>query len=237
MHGTRDVSSIKFPCRQLPAHISAWAWIATCSGPGEGKIEISQDFLSFFFLVLALSLLSLLSTRWISPIRRLTDLQVHAALKRYLGRKRVNELLRAGHPIPSELTHMDLGYDTSNMNEIDPIDYTSGLGMIFAGRPVQSSSSNYWLFEYIRRLVDDADEEVMFESIVLGCVNKERFQYAVYIYELGLEHRYLSETGMLEEGRRLWLKVASVNPRLELLTFSLSSRSSGHARQLSAPAA
>lgn len=132
---------------------------------------------------------------------------------------------------------MDLGYDTSNMNEIDPIDYTSGLGMIFAGRPVQSSSSNYWLFEYIRRLVDDADEEVMFESIVLGCVNKERFQYAVYIYELGLEHRYLTETGMLEEGRRLWLKVASVNPRLELLTFSLSSRSSGHARQLSAPAA
>jgi hypothetical protein len=49
MHGTRDVSSIKFPFRQLPAHISAWAWIATCSGPGEGKIEISQDFLSFFF--------------------------------------------------------------------------------------------------------------------------------------------------------------------------------------------
>ena len=182
--------------------------------------------------------LSDLSTGWISPIRRLTDLQVHAELKRYLRRKRVNELLRAGHPIPSELTDRDLGYDTSKMNEIDPIDFTSGLGMIFAGRPVQSSSSNYWLFEYIRRLVDEADEEVMFESIILGCVNKERFQYAVYVYELGLEHRYLSETGKLEEGRRLWLKVSSVNPRMELLTFSLASRSGGiHAQQMSAPAA
>jgi hypothetical protein len=55
MHGTRDVSSIKFPFRQLPAHISAWAWIATCSGPGEGEIEIYQDFSSFFFLVLVVS--------------------------------------------------------------------------------------------------------------------------------------------------------------------------------------
>jgi hypothetical protein len=133
---------------------------------------------------------------------------------------------------------MDLGYDTSTKNEVDTIDFTSGLGMIFAGRPVQSSSSNYWLFEYIRRLVDEAEGEVMFESIVLGCVNKDRFQYAVYVYELGLEHRYLSETGKLEEGKRLWLKVSSVNPRMELLTFSLSSRSGGiHAQQLSAPAA
>jgi len=234
MHGTHGVSSIKFPSRKTPVRILAWAWIATCSGPGEREIKISQDFVYNVIIVYY----SVPPTAWISPIRRLTDLQVHVALKRYLRRKRVNELLRAGHPIPSELTHMDLGYDTSKMTEIDPIDYTSGLGMIFAGRPVQSSSSNYWLFEYIRRLVDGADEEVMFESIVLGCVNKERFQYAVYVYELGLEHRYLSETGKLEEGRRLWLKVTSVNPRLELLTFSLSSRSSGHApKQLSAPAA
>lgn len=46
----------------------------------------------------------------------------------------------------------------------------------------------------------------MFESIVLGCVNQERLQYAIYVYELGLEHRYLSEAGELEEGRKLWLK-------------------------------
>mmetsp|Transcript_17677 Transcript_17677/g.28603 ORF Transcript_17677/g.28603 Transcript_17677/m.28603 type:complete len:159 (-) Transcript_17677:114-590(-) len=158
-------------------------------------------------------------------------------------------MLRKGLSIPPEITDMDLGYDISNLGRqteesdddvkaIDPIDYTSGLGMIFAGRPIQSSSSNYWLFEYIRRRVHESDEEVMFESIVLGCVNKDRFQYAIYVYELGLEHRYLSETGKLDEGRKLWLKVSSVNPRMELLSFSLASRSGGiHAQRLSAPAA
>ena len=140
---------------------------------------------------------------------------------------------------------MDLGYDISNIEQpqssldaIDIIDYTSCLGMIFAGRPIQSSSSNYWLFEYIRRLIDKSHGEVMFESIVLGCVNKERFQYAIYVYELGLEHRYLSETGKLDEGQKLWLKVTSINPRMELLTFSLASRSGGmHARPTAAAAA
>ena len=142
---------------------------------------------------------------------------------------------------------MDLGYDIANIQQptkspaiVDPIDYSSGLGQIFAGRPIQFSSSNYWLFEYIRRKIDrSSDEEVMFESVVLGCVNQERFQYAVYVFELGLEHRYLSETGKLEEGKRLWLKVSSVNPRMELLTFSLASKSGGlHAQQkLPAPAA
>ena len=95
---------------------------------------------------------------------------------------------------------------TNDMNAVDPIDYKSGLGQIFAARPIQSSSSNYWKFEYIRKLVDKSDTEVMFESIVLGCVNRDRFQYAIYVYELGLEHRYLSESGKLEEGRKLWLK-------------------------------
>lgn len=170
---------------------------------------------------------------------------MHSALKRYLRRKRVNELLQAGLPIPPDVSSMDLGFDMSriqqsplSMDAIDPIDYTSGLGMIFAGRPIQSSSSNYWLFEYIRRMVDKSHDEVMFQSIVLGCVNKERFQYAIYVYELGLEHRYLSETGKLDEGQKLWLKVTSVNPRMELLTFSLASRSGGiHAQQTIAPAA
>ena len=144
-------------------------------------------------------------------------------------------MLKEGISIPSSLTRMDLGCELPTQltksqegtKEIDPIDYTSGLGMIFAGRPVQSSSSNYWLFEYIRRLVNNTDDEVMFESVVLGCTNKDRFQYAVYIYELGLEHRYLSEIGKLDEGKKLWLKVASVNPKMELLTFSLASRSGG----------
>lgn len=177
--------------------------------------------------------------QWTSPIRRITDLQVHSSIKRYLRRQRVNELLASGQSIPEELTNVDLGYDIAKQEEIDVIDYTSGLGMLFAAKPVQYSSSNYWLFEYIRRKVDTANDEVMFECIILGCINKERDQYAIYVYELGLEHRYLSETGKLDEGRRLWLKVASVNPRMELLTFSLSSRSGGiHAQQfVAAPAA
>lgn len=182
--------------------------------------------------------------QWSSPIRRITDLQVHAALKRYLRRERVNEMLREGVTIPSSVTKMDLGCELpteekgGHSREIDSIDYTSGLGMIFASRPIQFSSSNYWLFEYIRRLVSSSDEEVMFESVVLGCINKDRFQYAIYIYELGLEHRYLSESGKLDEGKKLWLKVTSVNPKMELLTFSLASKSGGtHAQGMSAPAA
>lgn len=130
-------------------------------------------------------------------------------MKRYLRRKRVNYLLHNELPLPPELSSIDLGCDITNIQqttEVDPIDYTSGLGMIFATRPIQSSSSNYWLFEYIKRLVDGSEEEIMFESIVLGCVNQERLQYAIYVYELGLEHRYLSEAGELEEGRKLWLK-------------------------------
>eukprot|EP00804_Cyclotella_cryptica_P014520 CCRYP_004823-RA/>CCRYP_004823-RA protein AED:0.07 eAED:0.07 QI:200/1/1/1/0.87/0.77/9/1212/825 len=176
--------------------------------------------------------------QWSSPIRRLTDLKVHAALKRYLRRKRVNEMLLHNINIPPEITDIDLGCDISQLRLngeapvskakiVDPIDYSSGLGMIFAARPIQSSSTNFWLFEYVRRKVDGKETEVMFESIILGCVNQERFQYAVYVYELGLEHRYLSEVGKLEEGERLWLKVVSVNPRLELLTFSLASKSGG----------
>ena len=180
--------------------------------------------------------------QWTSPIRRLTDLQVHSALKRYLRRKRVNELLQAGSSIPSEITSMDLGYDISNLeqpNVIDAIDYKSGLGMIFAARPIQSSSSTYWMFQKIQQMIKESDDEVMFECIVLGCVNKDRFQYAIYVYELGLEHRYLSETGKLEEGKKLWLRVSFVNPRNELLTFVLASKSGGinTSKKLSAPAA
>lgn len=75
--------------------------------------------------------------------------------------------------------------DTLNINSIDRIDYTSGLGMIYSARPIQWASSNYWNFEYIRQLVEKSETEVMFECIVLGCINKERFQYAIYVYELG----------------------------------------------------
>lgn len=105
-------------------------------------------------------------------------------------------MLSEGIKIPPEITNFDLGYDISHLRQpngkevsngkpIDIIDYSSGLGMIFAARPIQTSSSNYWLFEYIRRRVESNEHEVMFESLVLGCVNKDRFQYAIYVYELG----------------------------------------------------
>mmetsp|Transcript_25864 Transcript_25864/g.54155 ORF Transcript_25864/g.54155 Transcript_25864/m.54155 type:complete len:939 (-) Transcript_25864:346-3162(-) len=203
--------------------------------------------------------------QWTSPIRRLTDLQVHAALKRYLRKKRINLLIQKGIPIPADIASMDVGCDITQLREyintaseekdnsitssdkvkeslkfktVDYIDYSSGLGMIFAARPIQSSSSSYWHLEYIRRLVDESIDEVMFESVVLGCVNQERCQYAIYVYALGLEHRYVSETGKLEEGKKLWLKVSSVNPKMGLLTFSLASKSGGiHAQPTSAPAA
>lgn len=121
--------------------------------------------------------------------------KVHAALKRYLRRRRVSDLISNGIQVPPGITSLDLGYDitscadqenpASKMKVVDPIDYKSGLGMIFAARPIQTSSFNFWLFEYIRRKVEESDSEVMFESIVLGCVDKDRFQYAIYVYELG----------------------------------------------------
>jgi len=176
--------------------------------------------------------------QWSSPIRRLTDLQVHSAVKRYLRRAKVNQMLREGTVVPVQLSDNDLGYRIENIsnsvetrrNIIDLIDYRTGLGKIFSARPIQFSSSRYWLYEHVRRLVEESDDgEVAFECIVLGCVNTDRFQYAVYLYELGLEHRYVSASGKLEDGLKLWLKVESVNPRAELLKLSPASSAKSNA--------
>ena len=96
--------------------------------------------------------------------------------------------------IPKEIRSLDLGCDIAELSkennvmtikEVDPINYKSGLGMIFAARPIQTSSGNFWLFEYIRQKVEKSNAEVVFESVVLGCVDHDRFQYAIYVYELG----------------------------------------------------
>jgi len=71
---------------------------------------------------------------------------------------------------------------------------------------------------------------------VLACVNPQRGQYAIFVHELGLEHRYLSEKGDLQIGEKIYLKVANVSPRLGLLTFTLSSRYGGKSTKF-APAA
>ena len=179
--------------------------------------------------------------QWSSPIRRFGDLQSHTAIKRYLRRKRVNKLLRDGSIIPSEILPIDLGCDLPcegrKPKSIDVIDYKVGQALGGAARSVQRNSQQYWVFEYIRRLVSESADEISFECVVLGCVDPERLQYAVYAKELGLEHRYLSEMGSLKIGQSIWLKVANVNPRMGLLTLSLASSSSGMASRVAAPAA
>ena len=153
----------------------------------------------------------------------------------------MNKLLREGSNIPSEITAMDLGCelpsDGNKSKTVDPIDYKVGQALGGAARFVQRNSQQYWMFEYIRRMVSESADEVSFECVVLGCVDPERLQYAVYAKELGLEHRYLSEMGSLKVGQSIWLKVANVNPRMGLLTLSLASRASGMASRVATPPA
>ena len=44
-------------------------------------------------------------------MRRFGDLQVHAALKQCLRRRRVNELLKEGKSVPEGVTKEDLGLE------------------------------------------------------------------------------------------------------------------------------
>jgi len=182
--------------------------------------------------------------QWTSPIRRFSDLQVHAAVKRYLRRERINELLCDRSPIPPGLTSSDLGCAIPTQVDLsigenrsfeyfiedephDVIDFKDNLALSNAARPLQRKSQEYWMFEYIRRLIEENPNEVSFSCVVLGCVDPVRQQYAIYLHELGLEHRYLSEIGELEPGKSLWLKVLNINPRQGLLTFTIASKTSG----------
>lgn len=198
--------------------------------------------------------------QWSSPIRRFGDLQVHAAVKRYLRRAKINQLIRQCKPIPHEISEFDIGcavpvsMDTSkdengiisqyyvdrleedqshgNLN----INYSRGLGYVKAARMVQRKANEYWMFEHIRRLTEVEKSDVEFEATVLACVDPQRFQYAIYINELGLEHRYLSQKGYLQTGSKLLVKVDSVSPRHGLLTFSLSSKFMGRGGKIAAAA-
>lgn len=167
--------------------------------------------------------------QWSSPIRRFGDLQVHAAVKRFLRRARVNDLQWQGQPIPPELRPEDLGcpipgraVNGDGMKPFaDKIDFQERQGIIGVARLIQRSSQQYWLFEYVRRLKEQ-DPDVIFDALVLGCVDPERQQYAIYVYDLGLEHRYVSQKQNIRIGEKLRLKVASVFPQAGLLTFSLA---------------
>lgn len=58
-----------------------------------------------------------------------------------------------------------------------------------------------------------------FSAVVLGCIDPARKQYAIYVGELGLEHRYSNPAGRLEAGATLQLRVDNVSPKLGVLSF------------------
>ena len=171
--------------------------------------------------------------QWTSPIRRLSDLQVHCAIKRYLRRQAVLHILEKGGVVAPEITPLDLGMDLDvwggNLKETlvdaatadafdQDIDYSDRASWIPAARTVQRHSQQYWMLEYIRRLkADDPDRE--FEVLVLGCTNPSRLQYALYVYELGMEWRYVSPSTSLQAGMRFKVQVGNVLPRLAQLSL------------------
>lgn len=172
-----------------------------------------------------------------------------------MRREQINNFILEGKSIPTEITALDLGcklpielLDENNEaqkgthTEVDdddlPIDFNEGGALFRAGRPLQRNAQQYWMYEYIRRLVNqDPKEEVAFECMVLGCVDTDRDLYVVYVHELGLEHKYLSEIGPLQPGHSFWLKVLSVNPRQGLLRLAIASNTSEQKRSIAARAA
>lgn len=168
--------------------------------------------------------------QWSSPIRRFSDLQTHTSVKRSLRRKRLATIVEKGDSAPPGLDPTDFGWplekwpaDLSvieNLCEDDldeDINFLQGFGLIGASRRLQRRSQQYWLFEYVDR-VRKRHENMTYTAVVLSCVDPERQQYAVYVYELGLEHRYSSPC-QLDPGVQLRLQVDSVHPHLGLLTF------------------
>ena len=179
--------------------------------------------------------------QWTSPIRRFGDLQVHAAVKRYLRRRCIHDLLVTRQEIPAGLSFVDLGCPvpptssrdsrSSSLDETAPdedeleyldqdIDYRLGKAHVSASRVLSRQSQQYWLFEYLHRQTCNGNYPIL-TGLILGCVDPERLQYAVYLQEIGYEHRYLSQKGSLQVGEVLRLKVSSVIPRTRLMTLSL----------------
>jgi hypothetical protein len=196
--------------------------------------------------------------QWTSPIRRLGDLQVHAAVKRYLRRCHIVKSYQEGKNLPDYVRDVDIGCSfptlmtsiTSTINRNQDIneekdndnitlpsllldsdiDFQYGTNLVAASKTVHRLSQQYWLYEYLRRRrqreVDGMEKSSMITApslvgIVLGCVDPERRQYAVYLPEIGYEHRYVSQKGFLQVGEVLAFQVESVHPRMGLLTLSL----------------
>ena len=144
-----------------------------------------------------------------------------------------------GYDLSSKAIQEKLKSDISSIQESElTIDYNEGMALFRAGRPLQRNARLYWLYEYIRKLmIQNPNQEVAFECVVLGCIDSDRDLYAIYVHELGLEHKYLSEIGSLLPGHSFWLKVKSVNPRTGVLSFSIASADAKQQNRFAAKAA
>jgi hypothetical protein len=144
-------------------------------------------------------------------------------------------MMQKGSKVPSGLRSSDLGWATDSQDQSSQeedglpvvkarddldqdLDFLEGVGLIGASRTLQRQSQQYWLYEHVRRLRDN-DPDTTFTVLVLGCVDQVRRQYAIYVYELGLEHRYISPAGKLNIGITLPMKVDRVSPRTGILSF------------------
>ena len=79
------------------------------------------------------------------------------------------------------------------------------------------NSNKFWILEYIRR-IKDSDPQREFQVLVLGCINPAKRQYAVFVYEFGLEWRYSSPVG-IQAGDVFKVRIGNVLPQNGQLTF------------------
>lgn len=84
--------------------------------------------------------------QWTSPIRRFSDLQVHASIKRHLRVQMVQEILNRNGTIPAQITATDLGVQLCGVEDDifgdkDPIEFSQGVKGFNVGRKIQRESS------------------------------------------------------------------------------------------------
>ncbi|CAM9131523.1 unnamed protein product [Chrysoparadoxa australica] len=114
-------------------------------------------------------------TQWSSPIRRMTDLNVHYQLKKFLR----------GEPTRPSMASLVL----------------SGEGSVAGTIRAQRKSERYWLIEYLRRAMLDGKE---FSAYVLsfrdGSDSAQGIIYDLYLTELGQTVRHIEQDESLKLG-------------------------------------